>query len=684
MLSKKFGILSVAIVPLFAKGKVIGALNIASKSRHSFSNMEKEILQSIGIEIGTVISKMQAEQRLKESEKKFRTLFDASNDAIFFHDLKGNFLEVNQTVCERLGYTKEELLQLTPMDIDTPEFASKVPERINELIESGGSLFFESANISKDGKVIPIELSSKIINYQGQKAVLSVSRDITDRKKSEQSLKESEEKYRHLFETSPLSLILLNKKGVYVDCNSGTEKLFGYKREELIGKDFRNLKIVPNDVKPILEKRLNQSFKGKMLESVEFNAYRKDGKKIWINSYTSLVKIGDEYLALIIGQDITQKKIGEQKLLESEDKFRTLFEIAPMAIIVSDLDSNILLHNQKFLEMHGINNPDHLKDRKFTDFIAEKDRPKLAEAVKKTLGGIPRSFNDYTMLKADGTEFQVEATSIGIKDNEGKTIGLIGISQDITERRKAEQLIRSEKERAELYLNLVKVIVVAIDKEGKITMLNKKGHEILGYEEGRLIGKNWFETCLPPHDSARVYEYFKKLMNGEIDVVEVYENYIITKHGQERLIDWSTVLVKDESGNIIGSLGSGVDITERQEAEKKLKESEENFRNITEQSLMGIAILQDDIFKYTNEQFANIYGYSIDQIMSLGEQGYQKLVHPDDLQFVSEQAKKKQLGETEVINQYQFRGIKRTGEIIWVEILSRAISSMKDRQILWL
>ncbi len=135
-----------------------------------------------------ITEQKRAEESLKKSEKKFRDLFDHASDAIAIHDLEGHILEVNKTLCERLGYTREELLELTPMDIDSPEHAVLVLERIEEL-KREGHLFFETIHITKDGKEIPIELSSRIIEYEGNPAVMTIARDITKRKQAEEELK---------------------------------------------------------------------------------------------------------------------------------------------------------------------------------------------------------------------------------------------------------------------------------------------------------------------------------------------------------------------------------------------------------------------------------------------------------------------------------------------------------------
>jgi len=138
-----------------------------------------------------------AEKSLRESEEKFRNLFDNSSDAIMIHDMRGRFLEVNNMACERLGYSREELLGMSPMDIDAPELAGKAPDRRRALKEKG-RLIFESAHLSKDGSWIPIEINSRIIRYEGKEAILSVARDITLRKKSERDLENTLERLRRV------------------------------------------------------------------------------------------------------------------------------------------------------------------------------------------------------------------------------------------------------------------------------------------------------------------------------------------------------------------------------------------------------------------------------------------------------------------------------------------------------
>jgi PAS domain S-box-containing protein len=153
----------------------------------------------------------------------------------------------------------------------------------------------------------------------------------------------------------------------------------------------------------------------------------------------------------------------------------------------------------------------------------------------------------------------------------------VHLSQKLWNRSKQIQQARitlmEEKDKKQMYLDIAEVILVALDKNGQITLINRKGCRILGYEYGELIGKNWFKTCLPPENRHDVFEIFKQLMEGKIEPVEYYENPVLTGSGEVRLIAWHNAHLKNEHGNIVGTLSSGQDITEQKQAENELKNS---------------------------------------------------------------------------------------------------------------
>jgi PAS domain S-box-containing protein len=130
------------------------------------------------------------------------------------------------------------------------------------------------------------------------------------------------------------------------------------------------------------------------------------------------------------------------------------------------------------------------------------------------------------------------------------------------------------------YLEIAGVMIVAINREGKITLINKRGCDILGYEKSEAMRKDWFETFLPEEERKTVREVFGKIMDNELEQTEYYENMIITKDGKKKLIAWHNSVLKDKNGNIIGSLSSGDDVTEKRDYEKSLLEKNEDLQKV--------------------------------------------------------------------------------------------------------
>lgn len=177
------------------------------------------------------------EEAQRKSEKKFRTLFNSSSDAIFIHDSSGWFLEVNDVACECLGYTRDELLEMNLMDIDTPEAARSAPEHIRDLHQEG-LIFFETAHQRKDGQQFPVEITSRLIDYEGETWILSTARDITERKQAEERLRTAHDKVDTLVQLSADGLMVLDQDGTILLLNPAAAGMLGREQDELLGKQF--------------------------------------------------------------------------------------------------------------------------------------------------------------------------------------------------------------------------------------------------------------------------------------------------------------------------------------------------------------------------------------------------------------------------------------------------------------
>lgn len=274
------------------------------------------------------------------------------------------------------------------------------------------------------------------------------------------------------------------------------------------------------------------------------------------------------------------------------------------------------------------------------EFVVPEDLPLLLKHRSDRLAGKTTSY-EVRLKKPDGKIVWVHATGVP-RLIEDRVIGSISVVDDLTVQKDIEAALKAERDRAEIYLNIAEVILLALDTEARITLLNRKGYQIIGYEEGQLIGKDWIETCLRPQDHESVHEVNRKIIRGEIDPFEYYENYVLTKDGQERRIAWHTTLLKDANNKIIGTLSSGEDITDRKRAEEALKESENKYRqlaNVLQENLGFIQHLIDaipnpifykdvnGIYKGCNSAFEKYLGLSKKEI--IGKSVYD--ISPRDL-----------------------------------------------------
>jgi PAS domain S-box-containing protein len=293
------------------------------------------------------------EQALVESEANYRRLFDSSTDGIFILDLDGNFIDANKTAYERLGYSREEFLSLNIRKLDHPSFIPQVPERFKQIREHGVAVF-ESGHLRKDGSVMPVEVNSRLLEYKEKQVYFSVIRDITDRKRTEEALQASEERFRGLVESTSDWVWEVDQKGVYTYVSPQIRNLLGYAPEEVIGK-------TPFDLMPKDEaQRIADIFKYNTVnkESIKnlenFNRHR-DGRLVVLE--TSGVPFydarGDFAGYRGIDRDITERKLVEERLeaslREKETLLRELYHRTKnnMQVISNLIDLQVLAVNDE-------------------------------------------------------------------------------------------------------------------------------------------------------------------------------------------------------------------------------------------------------------------------------------------------------------------------------------------------
>ena len=319
--------------PVFTTIRTLATLS--DTSRPLPITRQDEIGELIGGFNGLLETLGQREGALKESEERYRTLFTRANDGIFLISTEGKLVDVNESLARMHGYGTQEMLHMSLQDFDTPETSQMAPERMRRLL-AGEALTFEVEHYHKDGHVFPLEVSASLISSGGGTYIQCFHRDITERKRAEEKIKESQDNYRVLFETANDGIFILDKTG-FVDCNEKGASMYGLRKEDVIGRspaEFSPTKQPDGRLSAdVAEEEVLAAFNGKP-QNFEWKALRADGVPLDVEITLNRVEIGGSFLLMAIIRSITERKrVEEAERKNREETERLAEEIAIIAEI---------------------------------------------------------------------------------------------------------------------------------------------------------------------------------------------------------------------------------------------------------------------------------------------------------------------------------------------------------------
>jgi PAS domain S-box-containing protein len=553
---------------------------------------------------------------LKESEIEYRTVFDYIGDAIAIHDMKGRILDANRVLCERLGYSREELLRMTPMDIDAPEYAELVPDRILQL-RTKGSHIFETCHLRKDGTSIPTEINCRLIDYAGQQAILSVGRDITKRKQMEVALGGSEEKYRTIIEQFSEGLVLVDDNGNISDWNRAHEEISGIKRADVIGQPYWEVMkrfAVPENrtaewIERVKQATLEMISTGQSPQvgwNIETKIIRADGEQRYIAQSVFPVKTATSFWIGLMVRDITRRKRAEEALRESEDLFRLLFNTINDAVFLhygpdaEGFPGRFIAVNDIACERLG-----YSRDELLTMSPPDIDAPDTVKAIPRMM----EKLNKEKQAIWEGAHVTGHGRRIPVEIN-NRLINFKGIpailstARDITDRKRAEEALIEQLKFLQVLIDTIPIPVFFKDTKGIYLGCNKSCEIFFGPRD-QLLGKTVYDVS--PKDIADIYYLAdQELFNNP--GIQIYETLAADKTGLRHNVIFHKATYLDKNGNLAGLIGAIYDLTDRKKAEEDRKQLEERLQRSEKMEALGL--LSGGVAHDLNNVLGILIGYS--------------------------------------------------------------------------
>jgi PAS domain S-box-containing protein len=604
-----------------------------------------------------VTERVRAEQARSQSELMYRAVFESANDAVFIESVDGRILDVNRNGCELLGYTRDELVKRNVSDL-VPAEARGWLTHVADAILRDKTFRTEAVNVHKNGRHIPVEISASTMELNARTVVLAIVRDITERKRVEAALTESENRYRTLFNDSLTGIYRTTPDGQILLANPTLIRMLGYDSftrlaERNLEKDDSGPEYKRDEFKQRLERD------GRIV-GLEVGWQTSDGRTLSVRENAQAVRGPDGAILYYDGtvEDITDRKAAERALRESEEKFRSVAEQSPNMIFINNR-GRVVYANQKSVDIMGYERQEfYAPGFDFMKLIAPESVEQIKSVYARHASGGEVEPYEYSLITKDGRRIESIITTKLIEYDGTKAI--LGIVTDITERRAAERALLESERQYRTALDAMRDPVHVADADLRIVMVNQA---FLRWLAGRgidhaVLGKTVFDAF--PFLPAKVREEYRHVFEAGAPLVTNEET---TVAGCTYSTETTKVPVT-EGDKVVRVLTVVRDTTERRAAELALRESEEKYRSVVERASDGICVVQDGRLKYVNPRLAEMAGYSAAELV---DRQFLDYLHPEDRAGVAARYRRRLEGEKQT-STYSVRFLRRDGSSVRVEV----------------
>lgn len=512
------------------------------------------------------------EEALRESEEKFSAAFRASPIGLVIATMDGKYVEVNQALCEILGYSREELLGKTAIEIGI--FTAETREEWVKAFERDGNMTVNrELSFHLPNGISCTTLSSiEKITLHGVPHYLSTVLDITERKRAEEALRNSESNFRTLAEKS-LQGIAIYQEQKMVYANESIARITGYTIEELKSMPVEQIVARTHPVdRPVAEERLRKHTAGEMLStSVELQILRKDGSTSWVQAFNNPIEYNGQPALLSTVIDITERKQAEEALRKSERVLREAEVLGHTGSWEQNLVTGEIFNTEENLRLFFGN--DRSKGDDFEDYaqvVHPADREYVMQRRAELLKEEGPSDIEYRVVWLDGSVHVIFGRATVVRSELGQPIRVYGTNVDITERKRVEEELRLSEQRSHLLTETIPILVWSARADGVSDYYNAAFLQYLGKTLEEMQGWVWVET-LHPEDRERSSAVWTQAFSSGSD----YEIEYRVKRAADGEYRWHlgrAVPLRDSSGKIVRWYGTCTDIHDQKRAEEKIRQ----------------------------------------------------------------------------------------------------------------
>jgi two-component system cell cycle sensor histidine kinase/response regulator CckA len=561
----------------------------------------------------------QAEKALRESEGKYRNILESIQDSYFELDLAGNLTFVNDSMCKRSGYTREEFISINYRQYLDETTSKKMNQIYSRIYRTGEPVkAVEEEYFRKDGAKGFCEISASLIRNSEGKPIgfRGFVRDVTERKRAEKALRVSEEKYRLVVENAKEGIIIAQDLNlVFVNC--AAMDMIGYSGEILV-KPFTDF-IHPDDRNMVVDHHIKRLKGEEVPPAYSFRVISQDGTVKWVEFNTTLIQWKERPATLSFLNDITERKQAEETLRKSEANYRQLFDNSPTGIYQIDFRTGKFLKaNDLICEYLGCSQ-EEITSLSPYDFITKESQELLLERLSKMAIGdkIPED-PEYEVIDKNGKHRWLKLNSKNIYDSEG-LLGADVVAHDITERKRAEEALRESEARYRLLADNMTDAVWLMDMNLNVIYASPSVEKLIGYtdEQIKQMPKEKFLTPESLNKAIAVFseELVKAKADPSYSPMRTLELEFCRKDGTTYWGESTFSFIRDEKGISWSVLAEARDITDRKRVEEEKRRLEERLQRAHKMEAIGT--LAGGIAHDFNNLLMAIQGYTSLTLLTL-------------------------------------------------------------------